>query len=357
MNRYNFSWKKKPPLDAISIVKKSERRYCENYDELRNLLKNYVIRIIKDVSIEELRDDFCQYRNSPYSGYPELVHQLNRFEPLNYTESQRKSMMILQSLFPEFTDDLERMKVNKTEWYNFADHVLNSNWKSTFKMTHEWLHTVSIEGDISNIWYNVQLLYRAGHWLRGFKRSDEPKWNLPVCIYMYNLDGDNFMNIHPGNSRNAFNAFDDVKTDVILIHPKKDMQFFNEIGPYRYYNPVHKLKEMFDHKRVEYIIDEESGYVELTFLPKDALSLNDETVLFFDKNQRKEYVNHCKQLCDWRKNKKAKHPPSKKFEYDLHIELKNGIIYYQGEKVANIDSDGSISLFTQSKKFLFNVSD
>lgn len=128
------------------------------------------------------------------------------------------------------------------------------------------------------------------------------------------------------------------------------------MGPYDYYDTDQKLKEMCDHKRVEYIIDE-SGYIELFFMPKDQLSLNDETVLFFDEKQRTKYINHCKELVEYKKYKKTKHPPHIKFEYDLHIELKDGIIYYQGEKVANIDSDGSISLFTQSKKFLFNVSD
>ena len=354
MNRYNFSWQQSP-LDVLTI-QKSDKQYCENYDELRDVLKNHTVRIIKNVSMEELRDDFCQYRNSSYSGYPELVHQLNRFEPLNYTEPQRKSMMILQSLFPEFTDELKLMKVNKTEWYNFADHVINANWKTKFKLTHEWLHTVRIAGDISNIWYNVQLLYRAGHWLRGFKRSDIPKWNLPVCIYMYNHCDNNYMHIHPGNSRNAFKAFDDVKTDVILICTKRDEEFFSDMGPYDYYDTDQKLKEMCDHKRVEYIIDE-SGYIELFFMPKEQLSLNDETVLFFDEKQRTKYINYCKELVEYKKYKKTKHPPHIKFEYDLHIELKDGIIYYQGEKVANIDSDGSISLFTQSKKFLFNVSD
>jgi hypothetical protein len=352
MNRYNFSWKQSP-LDVLSI-QKSEKQYCDDYDELHAMLKNHTVRIIKNTSMEQLRDDFCQYRNSSYSGYPELVHQLNRYEPLNYNEQQRKSMMILQSLFPEFTDELNQMKLNKTEWYNFADHVINANWKTTLKLTHEWLHTVTVAGEISDRWYNAQLLYRAGHWLRGFKRSDNPKWNLPICIYMYHYDDTNYMHIHPGNSRNMFKAFDDVATDVILIFQKKDEKFFSDLGSYDYYDTEQKLKEMCEHKRVEYIIDE-SGYVELFFLPKDSLSLNDEAVLFFNEKQRTEYINYCRELVEYKKYKNTKHPPHIKFEYDLHIELKDGIIYYQDERVANIDSDGSLSLFSHGKKFLFNL--
>ena len=352
MNRYNFSWKY-IPLDLLSIPK-SEKRVCTDYDELTSILSGHTIRIIKDASMAELRDDFCQFRQSPYSGYPELVHSLNRYEPLNYTEEQRKALLILQNIFPQFTKDLEYLKMNKVEWYDLVKHLTEANWKSKFTVTHQWTHTVNLLNCGHEVWYSIQLLYRAGDWLRGFKQSTMPKWNLPIGIFMYRNDNINYMSMHPGNSRNMFKDFDNVLSDVILISTKKDQDVFSDPGPFQYYDTEEKLKQLLEQKKVEYIIDK-SGYVELFFLDKTQNSLNDETVLFFSEEHKTEYLNHCKQLIAHKLDRSVPHPNDKKFQYDLHIELKDRVIYYQGEKVAMIGVDGSINLFYEPKKYSFNL--
>jgi len=357
MNRYNFCWNKPHPLDIVAI-QKTEKNVCNTLDDFKNIFKDYSVAIIKDATTESLRDDFCIYRHSEYSGYPQLVHKLNRYEPLKYSENQRKCMILLEKLFPQFQEELKFLDFKKTEYYNFVDHIKTANWKVSYDVQHNWTHTVNIKNahDVDT-WYAIQLLYRAGCWLKGFKETNNFKWDLPMVVFALRSDEDNFMSIHPGNSRNMFKEFDSTVNDVIFIYRKQDAHIFTRNPNFQYYDTDSKIAELLNEKRIEYILDE-SGYTELFFLPKQQNVLNDETILFFsdDIKLKREYIEHCTQLINHKRDKsKYSHPNPRIFEYKLHVELKNRVLYYQGEPVAILDNDGTMLLVSDKKSYSFNL--
>lgn len=352
-------------MDTINDMRENNsHNYYQEIDSANVLCKilhdaRLNTHFIKDASIKSLAKNFCMYEINPWHGYPEAIHRKEheRGESFGFNTAQRKTIFILNNLFPQFST-----WVQDSDNFDYVHNIKSAKFSVTHNLTHRFLHTVeaecvSHEHDNHLLWYTIQLLYRSGCWLKGFRETNNFKWNLPMFINLWHATAteSNHFIIHPGNSRNLFKEFDDTITDAFVVSPYKFTNLFKKVDDYEYRDLKEALSEIFETKRAECLLKEQQ-YFEAFFLPRKQRSLNDATVLFFGRNewQRDRYLEHCRKIEEHKRNPRVMHPEKQLFSYFLNIRLESSVMYYNDEPVARFDDDGCLLLETENKEFSFN---
>lgn len=364
MNRYNLAYNKAHPFSEIirsEFNKSTQDPLIINDDvTLIKLLQdsNLDIHCIKNASIKSISSNFCVYEINPWFPLNKAIQEkeIERGNPFYFDSAQRKTIFLLDSLFPQFSEWVRSLKS-----LDYNNDIMSVKWSVRYKITHRFLHPAQVEcishKNNNTSWYIIQLLYRSGCWLKGFHDTENFKWNLPMFINLwYDIDSDTkHGHIHPGNSRNMFKEFENTISDVFVVVPDQFSDRFGKLDDiYDYSDPIDAFSKLLETKKAQCFIVKDKHF-EAFFLPKKHL-LNDYTVLFFEQKQKllKEYLDNCREIIDHIHNPINDHPEVFPFTYRLTIKLEDSVIYYNDEAVARFDDDGCLLLETENKKFSFN---
>lgn len=273
---------------------------CYTPEDVIDKLSGYNIAYIKDARTKQANDILRDWL-----GERELT--ANKAEPM-----QMHTCFMLINVFKDFC--------GMSHWgLDWNKNILNTDVDIIYsKRQVKYID----KKDNSDISHYIRSLYNSYKWNWQFKSNKFTRWNIPISVWYQ----DNFVKIHPGNTRMAFVDFHSIPTDMIIISnneiPDLTTSGFNCIDPFN------GIKSSFydNHYKDGVSLYTFPEYAEIRFDPSTDTHL-DETKLGF-------WFGHHDTL---RKILKFQHEDNFSTKDRMHISMRNGVLSFNDEEIAYLE--------------------
>lgn len=286
---------------------------CYTPEDIIHSLRDYNIKYIKDASTKQANDLL-----NDWESLCELT--ANKANPAQINTC---SMMI--KLFKDFGGVSHwGLDWNKSIFYTDIDIVY-------FKNQVRYID----KKDNSDITHYIRSVYNSYKWNWQFKNNKFTRWNIPISVWYQN----NFVNVHPGNTRMAFLDFNDIPTDIIIIS-NNDIPDLSNSG-FNCIDPLSGIEKSF------YDNHYKDGVELYTFPEYAEIRFNPSTDTHKDETKFGFWFGHHDTL---RKILKYQDKDNFSTKDRMCISMRNGILSFNEEEVAYLE-DKCLKFILQKPKF------